>query len=122
MRGTPTRLPNWPQASRPIDLPPSRKSLVSWSLSKDSATAQRARLQQLAPDVFERCLELGFGSSRGRPARRPRRQRRGGGGTSGIGIKRKQAGRVGGIGGAVIGSIRAAAQQLLDAADRVTFL
>ena len=42
MRGTPTRLPYWPQASRPIDLPPSRKSLVSWSLSNDSATAQRA--------------------------------------------------------------------------------
>ncbi len=42
MRGTPTRLPNCPQASRPIELPPSRRSLVSWSLSNDSATAQRA--------------------------------------------------------------------------------
>ena len=42
MRGTPTRAPYWPQASRPIDLPPSRRSLVSWSLSNDSATAQRA--------------------------------------------------------------------------------
>src|SRR5579864_5412709 len=42
MRGTPTRLPYWPQASRPIDLPPSRRSLVSWSLSNDSATATRA--------------------------------------------------------------------------------
>ena len=42
MRGTPTRLPYWPQAMRPIDLPPSRSSLVSWSESNDSATAQRA--------------------------------------------------------------------------------
>src|SRR5665213_3928102 len=42
MRGTPTRAPYWPQASRPIDLPPSRRSLVSWSLSNESATAQRA--------------------------------------------------------------------------------
>src|SRR5215472_11428498 len=42
MRGTPTRAPYWPQAMRPIDLPPSRNSLVSWSESKDRATAQRA--------------------------------------------------------------------------------
>ena len=42
MRGTPTRLPDWPHAMRPIDLPPSRSSLVSWSESKESATAQRA--------------------------------------------------------------------------------
>ena len=42
MRGTPTRLPYWPQDMRPIDLPPSRSSLVSWSESKESATAQRA--------------------------------------------------------------------------------
>ena len=42
MRGTPTRLPYWPQAMRPIDLPPSRSSLVSWSESNESATAQRA--------------------------------------------------------------------------------
>ena len=42
MRGTPTRLPDWPHAMRPIDVPPSRSSLVSWSESKESATAQRA--------------------------------------------------------------------------------
>src|SRR6266404_530788 len=56
MRGTPTRLPYWPQARRPIDFAPSRSSLVSWSLSKDSATAQRAPPFQV------------FGRSR-RPAR-----------------------------------------------------
>ena len=68
MRGTPTRLPNWPQASRPIDLPPSRKSLVSWSLSKDSATAQRAppgpdARHELAPMLFGPLpgFEVGFG-------------------------------------------------------------
>src|SRR5215208_5247692 len=42
MRGIPTRLPYWPQLMRPIDLPPSRSSLVSWSESNDSATAHRA--------------------------------------------------------------------------------
>src|SRR5262245_21426230 len=42
MRGTPTRLPYSPQHSRPMDWPPSRSSLVSWSESNDSATAQRA--------------------------------------------------------------------------------
>ena len=42
MRGTPRRLPYWPQDRRPIDLPPSRSSLVSWSESNESATAQRA--------------------------------------------------------------------------------
>ncbi len=38
----------WPQDSRPIDLPPSRSSLVSWSTSKESATAQRAPFFHLA--------------------------------------------------------------------------
>src|SRR6185369_1009108 len=56
MRGTPWRLPYWPWESRPIDSPPSRSSLVSWSESNESATAQRAPPGQL------------FGRS-GRPAR-----------------------------------------------------
>ena len=56
MRGTPTRLPYCPQAMRPIDLPPSRSSLVSWSESNESAKAQRAPSFQA------------FGRS-GRPAR-----------------------------------------------------
>src|SRR5258706_9567838 len=42
MRGTPTRARYSPHDMRPIDLPPSRSSPVSWSLSNDSATAQRA--------------------------------------------------------------------------------
>src|SRR5215470_12362476 len=42
MFGTPTRLPYCPHAMRPIDLPPSRSSFVSWSESKESAKAQRA--------------------------------------------------------------------------------
>src|SRR3712207_4554122 len=42
MRGTPTRLPYWPQLMRPMDLPPSRSSFVSWSESNDRATAERA--------------------------------------------------------------------------------
>ena len=48
MRGTPTRGPYCPQDIRPIDWPPSRNSLVSWSLSKDSATAQRQPSGQAA--------------------------------------------------------------------------
>lgn len=36
------RAPYSPQAMRPIDLSPSRSSLVSWSLSNENATAQRA--------------------------------------------------------------------------------
>ena len=56
MRGTPWRLPYWPCESCPIDSPPSRSSLVSWSESNESATAQRAPPGQL------------FGRS-GRPAR-----------------------------------------------------
>src|SRR5262245_9169263 len=42
MRGPPCRLPYWPWLRRPIDSPPRRSSPVSWSLSKESATAQRA--------------------------------------------------------------------------------
>ena len=42
MRGIPWRLPYWPCDRRPIDSPASRSSLVSWSESNDSATAQRA--------------------------------------------------------------------------------
>ena len=45
MRGTPTRGPYWPHDNRPIDLPPSRNSFVSWSESKESAIAhQRANI------------------------------------------------------------------------------
>src|SRR6516165_11819250 len=47
MLGTPTRLPYCPHAMRPIDLPPSRSSFVSWSESKESAKAQRAPPFQL---------------------------------------------------------------------------
>ncbi len=42
MRGTPWREPYSPQAMRPMERPPSRSSLVSWSESNDSATAHRA--------------------------------------------------------------------------------
>ena len=42
IRGTPTRRPNSPQASRPIALPPLPSSKHSWSQSNESATAQRA--------------------------------------------------------------------------------
>lgn len=42
IRGMPTRLPYCPQLSRPIDLPPSRSSFVSWSLSNERATAHFA--------------------------------------------------------------------------------
>src|SRR2546428_6096025 len=56
MRGTPWRLPYWPCERRPIDSPASRSSLVSWSESNESATAQRAPPGQLA-------------GRRGRPAR-----------------------------------------------------
>jgi hypothetical protein len=52
MRGTPTRLPYSPQHMRPIDWPPSRSSLVSWSESNDSATAQRAPPGQLSGRYF----------------------------------------------------------------------
>jgi hypothetical protein len=42
MRGTPIRLPYCPCDSLPGDEPPSRSSPLSWSLSKESATATRA--------------------------------------------------------------------------------
>ena len=47
MRGTPWRLPYWPCDSLPMESPPSRSSLVSWSESNESATAQRAPPFQL---------------------------------------------------------------------------
>ena len=48
MRGTPLRLPYWPCDSLLIEPPPSRSSLVSWSESKENATAQRAPSFQAA--------------------------------------------------------------------------
>jgi hypothetical protein len=42
MRGTPTRAPYSPWASRPGEVEPSRKVLVSWSESNDRATHTRA--------------------------------------------------------------------------------
>src|SRR5438105_14924682 len=48
MRDTPWRLPYCPCERRPIASPASRSSLVSWSESNDSATAQRAPPGQLA--------------------------------------------------------------------------
>ena len=48
MRGTPLRLPYWPCDSLLMEPPPSRSSLVSWSESKENATAQRAPSFQAA--------------------------------------------------------------------------
>jgi len=69
---------------------------------------QVAGFQELAPDVFERGFEVGLGGPRRWPARRPRRQRHRSAAT--IGFQRKQARRVGRIGGGdtVVGSGRAA--------------
>src|SRR6202040_3988143 len=83
---------------------------------------QIAGFQELAPDVFERRFEAGLGGPRRWPSGRPRRQCHSSART--IRLERKEARRVGRIGGGdtVVGGARSATQQLLDAADRIAFL